>query len=103
MKIEVKEKVNAGGTWYDITIDGVTIYGCQRKQGTSANGDYDFISMPQRKYVDKKTGKDKWTNIVSLDKELADEVLDAIKEYGGEGKNKEGFRLVDEITDLEPF
>jgi hypothetical protein len=79
MSIMVEKKVNNGGTFYDITVDGITIYGCKRVQ----KGDYDFIAMPQRKYQDSK-GVDKWIGIVKVEKALADEMLQAVKDEEGE-------------------
>jgi DNA-binding cell septation regulator SpoVG len=79
MSISVEKKVNNGGTFYDITVDGITIYGCKRVQ----KGEYDFIAMPQRKYQDKD-GKDKYIGIVKVEKAVADEMLEAVKEAEGE-------------------
>jgi len=77
MEITVKENTNKVGTFYDITLDcGVTIYGCQRKQGTGKNGEYDFISMPQRKGT--KDGKDAWFPIISVSRELSDAIHAAV-------------------------
>jgi len=66
------------GEYFDLVIDGVTIYGCQYKSGTGAKGDYEFIATPQRKGTDKD-GKDKWYPIVKLDKGAADMALAAYK------------------------
>ena len=83
MSISVEKKENKGGTFYDLTIDGVTIYGCQRKTGNGPNGDYDFIAMPQRQYTDS-AGNKKYAKIISLEKELSKEVLQVVKESEGD-------------------
>jgi hypothetical protein len=89
MGITVEKKSNRGGVFFDITVDGVTIYGCQRKTGTGAKGDYDFISTPRRKYQDKD-GQDKWADIVKFDKDTADRVLAAVKAQEGDGSGENG-------------
>ena len=90
MSITVEKKSNRGGVFFDIAVDGVTIYGCQRKTGTGAKGDYDFISTPRRKYQDKD-GQDKWADIVKFDKETADRVLAAVKAQEGAGSGEEEY------------
>ena len=89
MSITVEKKSNRGGVFYDITVDGVTIYGCQRKTGTGAKGDYDFISTPRRKYQDKD-GQDKWADIVKFEKETAERVLAAVMAQEGDGSGENG-------------
>jgi hypothetical protein len=104
MNITVTSTVNNGGTWYDVTIGGVTIIGCQRKQGTGAKGPYDFISLPQRAYT-TSGGAKKYAPIVKLDKETEDAVRAAIKAHdAGEGDTSgvDGYPP-EETTDLEPF
>lgn len=90
MSITVEKKTNRGGVFFDITVDGVTIYGCQRKTGSGAKGDYDFISTPRRKYQDKD-GQEKWADIVRFDKETADRVLAAVKAQEGAGPGEEEY------------
>jgi hypothetical protein len=97
--ISVKSTTNNGGTFYDVTIGGVTIIGCQRKQGTGSKGAYDFISFPQRPY--QKNGVVKYAKIVMLDKETEEAVRAAIKGYEGESGEYAG--APEETTDLEPF
>ena len=71
--IENKRQTKAG-EYFDVVIDGVTIYGCQFKSGTSAKGDYAFIATPQRKGTDKD-GADKWYSVVKLDNETSKAAL----------------------------
>ena len=73
--IENKRQTKAG-EYFDVVIDGVTIYGCQFKSGTSAKGDYAFIATPQRKGTDKD-GADKWYSIVKLDNQNSKAALEA--------------------------
>ena len=87
--IKIKKSTNAGGTFYDITIDDITICGCKRITGTSAKGDYDFISTPRRKYT-AKDGSEKWADIVTLSKNLAAEVLEVVKAEEGEASADAG-------------
>ena len=74
------------GAKFDVVIGAVTIKGCQRKTGTSAKGEYDFVSLPQHRKLDKdgsivkkKDGKDLYVSDVEVTKELAVEMLEAIK------------------------
>ena len=101
-EITVKATTNNGGTWHDVTIGGVTIIGCQRKQGSGAKGPYDFVSLPQRQYT-ARSGETKYARIIMLDKDTEEAVRAAVKAYdAGEGTS-EGEYPPDETTDLEPF
>jgi len=73
------ERKNGG--FFNVSFCGVTIYGCSRKQGTSAKGDYDFISMPQ-----KKVGE-KWLPVVGVTRDLSELIMAAFLE--GEGAESE--------------
>lgn len=72
--ITVEIKNTNAGKFYNIDIHGVRVWGCNRKTGQSANGAYDFISMPSRKGNDGK-----YYNHVTLTRELEAEVLEAVK------------------------
>ena len=74
------KRVTKNGEYFDVIIDGVTIYGCQYKSGTGAKGDYEFVATPQRKGKDKD-GNDKWYACVKLDAGTAEQVMQA---YRGE-------------------
>lgn len=92
--IEVKHRDSEHGRWYNINIDGITIFGCQRKQGEKNGKDYDFISMPARKGADGK-----YYGHVKLDDDVAEQVLDAVKEYEGENPST----AAGNEGELEPF
>lgn len=87
MQISFSE-VNQWGK-FDVIIKGFgEIKGCQYKAGKSAKGDYEFISFPQRKKLDKdgqpvkdpKTGKDKYISDLYLEKSFTDKILAAYRE-----------------------
>lgn len=101
--ITVTSTTNNGGKWYDVTIGGVTIIGCQRKQGTGSKGPYDFVSLPQRKYQ-TRSGEDKYAPIVKLDKEIEDAVRAAVKAHDKE-EDVQAFPEEETITGpiSEPF
>jgi hypothetical protein len=72
--ITIEKKDTSAGTFLDITVNGITIYGCQRKQGVGPKGAYDFISTP-RKLGKAKDGSDKWYDIVKLSKEVNADII----------------------------
>lgn len=83
MNISIELKDN---DFFNVSFSGLTIYGCKRKQGTGAKGDYDFIAMPQR-----KGNNDKWYAICKADDKLADAIMDAyLAAIGAEGKGQGG-------------
>lgn len=74
------------GARFDVTIGGITIKGCQRKTGTSAKGEYDFIALPQYRKLDKTgavvkkaDGKDMYVCDIFISKELGADMLAAVK------------------------
>ena len=75
--------VKKSGNYYDVTLGGITIYGCTHMAGTSAKtgNDYDFISFPRRKAT--KDGVDKWYDIVAVSKEVHSQIHTAILEAEG--------------------
>jgi len=89
--------VKQHGNYYDVTISGITIYGCTHKTGTSAKGDYDFISFPRRKGND-----DKWYDIIAVSKDVHSQIHAAILEA-------EGVKVMPEVDvnadldDIPPF
>ena len=92
MSIEVKGRQGEYGTTYSITVNGITIHGCERKTGTSDKGAYDFISTPSKK---KENGE--WFNFLYIERELGDKMLQAVIEYENNGEPPT------EKSDLEAF
>lgn len=94
--ITIERKQRGGKEYLDITVGGVTIYGCQRRQGVGAKGPYDFICRQEK-------GKDdKWYNVVKFSDGVTAAIIAELDGGGSGGMDEPGFDPESEIPFLAP-
>ena len=64
VKVTRAKEVNEGSVAFDMTVNGVAIYGCWYREGQSKKGeDYQMISFPSHKGGDGKYYNHAWFRI----------------------------------------
>lgn len=78
VKVTRAKEIEEGTVVFDMVVNGVTIYGCWYREGTSKKGvPYQLISFPSQKSGDGKYYNHVWFKI---EDGLKSEIIDQLKE-----------------------
>ena len=77
VKVTRAKELKEGQVVFDMVVNGITIYGCWYREGTSKKGDpYQIISFPSKKADDGKYYNHCWFKI---DEETQTDIIDQLQ------------------------
>lgn len=71
------KEIKEGTVSFDMEVNGVKVYGCWYKEGTSSTGkDYQIVNLPQKKGSDGKYYSIAW---IPMSKEVRENIIEQLQ------------------------
>lgn len=71
------KEIKEGTVSFDMEVNGVKVYGCWYKEGTSSNGkEYQIVNLPQEKGNDRKYYSIAW---FPMSKEVRENIIEQLQ------------------------